>query len=219
MKGLAYQARGDVCLQETTKFDEIVLVPVESLRPTQMAVGMRAVTSKRRKIESRVSNPKRARKVLSSKPIPAVKGPGGELFMIDHHHFGLALWQAEFDCAYARIIDDRSAMAPDDFWQSMEADNCLYPFDEGGQRVEPSKLPIWLHALRHDPYRDLAWEVRESGGFRKVRVPFAEFRWANYFRDRIALSLVRRNYKAAFDVALDLCRTNAASRLPGFVAR
>ena len=157
--------------------------------------------------------------MLSGKPIPTVKGPGGELFMIDNHHFGLALWQAEVDHAYARILDDRSDLAPETFWRSMESDGCLYPYDESGRRVEPAHLPIWLHALRHDPYRDLAWVVREAGGFRKVRVPFAEFRWANFFRERIALRLVRHDHDAAVNSAMALCRCPQANGLPGYVAR
>ena len=197
---------------------DVVVVPVEALRPTQMAVGMRAVTFKRRKFESRVTHRKQARKVLSDKPIPTVRGPGGELFMIDNHHFGLALWQAEVDRAYARIIDDRSGLDVDQFWRSMEADGCLYPYDEDGRRIDPSRLPIWLHALRHDPYRDLAWAVREAGGFRKVRRPFAEFHWANYFRGHIALSTVRRNHEMAVRRALKICRLPGAAQLPGYLS-
>lgn len=194
----------------------LVRVPLESLRPTQMAVGMRSVSRKRRKLESRVGKHKQIEKILISRPIPAVRGPGGALFIIDHHHFGLALWQAEVESAYAHVIDDISRLSPAAFWRRMEADGRLYPYDEAGQRIEPSLLPTWLHALRHDLFRDLAWDVREAGGFQKVAVPYAEFRWANFFRERIALSTLRRDHKNALRKALKLCRSKDAAHLPGY---
>lgn len=215
-------ARGDVKHDSSSPVraggrGKLLEVPIEQLRPTQMAVGMRAVTYKRKKFERRVTNKREVEDVLSRRPIPAVRGPGGELYIIDNHHFGLALWQADVKTAFARVIDDRSAMSTAAFWRHMEAKGRLYPFDEEGARVAPSRLPTWLHALRHDPYRDLAWEVREAGGFAKVAVPYAEFRWANYFRERIAPRLVRRDYDTAIEKAMHLCTDRAARHLPGFI--
>ena len=207
------------CGAEATQSDrhKPIQVQIESLRPTQMAVGMRSVKFKRRRLESRSA--KSIRKFLNGRPIPAVCGPGGELFIIDNHHFGLALWHAEVDGAYARIIDDKSALSPAAFWKRMEIEGRLYPYDEEGRRVAPDRLPLGLHELRHDPYRDLAWEVREAGGFVKSKVPYAEFRWANFFRESIGLSTVRRNYDAAIDRAMKLCRSKEAASLPGYIGR
>lgn len=181
-----------------------------------MAVGMRSVKFKQRKLQDRGS--RRIEKVLRSRPIPAVRGPGGELYIIDHHHFGLALWHSDVDGVYARVIDDKSRCSPFSFWRRMEAEGRLYPFDEDGRRIDPRHLPIQLHELRHDPYRDIAWEVREAGGYHKSAVPYAEFRWANFFRERISLRTVRRNYEAAVDTAMTLSRGRAAASLPGYVA-
>ncbi len=175
---------------------------------------MRAVKWKRRKLEARTA--KRFQKVLTAKPIPTVRGPGGELFMVDHHHFGLALWQSGVESAYVRLIDDASDLDAVAFWRHMETTGRLYLFDEDGHRVPPTCLPTWLHALRHDPYRDIAWTVREAGGFAKAPEPYAEFRWANFFRERIDISTVRRNYDTAVDKAMRLSRSKAASHLPGF---
>jgi hypothetical protein len=197
--------------------EEIRLVPIEHLRPTQMAVGMRAVTYKRRKLECAIGSRKRIEKLLGKRPIPAVSGPGGELFIVDHHHFGLALWQAEIQVAYARIIDDLSDVGTEQFWTRMEAVGRLYPFDENGERVAPSRLPTWLYALRHDPYRDLAWAAREDGGFAKASTPYAEFRWADFLRARIPLNLLRRDWEAATDRAVKLCHSRAAAHMPGYV--
>ena len=195
-----------------------VRVPLEELRPTQSAVGMRAVAKKRARVEQRASESKRLEKFLGKRPIPSVLGPGGELFMIDHHHLGLALWQAEVESAFVFIIEDLSVLPVAAFWREMEAKGRLYPFDEAGRRIRPSRLPVRLGGLRADPYRDLAWSVREAGGYDKVARPYSEFEWADYFRGRITEAALARDYDAAVQRAVRLARKKTASRLPGYRA-
>ena len=192
-----------------------LLVALDSLHPTQVTVGMRAVKHMRLRLES--LGEKAVRKILTRRPIPAVKGPGGALFIIDHHHLGLALWHAEIDSAFASIVDDKSNLAASAFWRRMESDGRQHPFDEDGYRVPMGSLPVGLHELRHDPYRDLAWEVRKAGGFKKSRIPYAEFRWAKFFREHIAASTVRRNPDAAFERAIRLSQSRSAVTLPGYI--
>ena len=139
--------------------------------------------------------------------------------MIDNHHFALALWQASQHQVNVGILDDFSHLPPALFWQQMEANGWLYPYDEQGSRIDPSRLPLWLHALRHDPFRDLAWEVREAGGFAKVGVPYAEFQWANYFRRHFSLQEIRGDYRKAVKKAISLCASDNAHSLPGFCGR
>ena len=191
-----------------------MMVPLESLRPTQVTVGMRAVKHMRLRLEN--LGPKAVRKILARRPIPAVKGPGGALFIIDHHHLGLALWHAQVESACACVIDDKSGLAPGAFWRRMELEGKLHPFDEDGRRVPVAALPVGLHELRHDPFRDLAWEVRKAGGFRKSRIPFAEFQWARFFRERIAMSTLRRDPDGAFEKAIRLSLSRSAAELPGY---
>lgn len=193
------------------------IIRIEQLRPTQMAVGMRAVTFKRRKLEHRATKRRPLKKLALERAIPAIRGPGGEVFMVDNHHFGLAMWQAEQRKAQVVILGDLAHLSNDEFWSQMESSGLLYPFDESGNRVDPEELPLWLHSLRHDPFRDLAWSVREAGGFRKVRVPFVEFRWANYFRNHIPLECLRDSYSSAVRKAMKLSRSSDAKRLPGYV--
>ncbi len=190
--------------------------PLDALRPTQMAVGMRSVTRKLHKIEKRADKPKKLEKTLSKRPIPAVYGPGGSLFMVDHHHFGMALCLADLECAYVRVVADASDFSRAAFWKRMETDGRLYPYDEFGERIPAWRLPRSLSGLRHDPFRDLAWDVREADGFSKVAEPYAEFQWANYFRKHISTSMLRRDPKSALREALKLCRSRDASRLPGY---
>lgn len=203
----------------SSRKDERLLLPIASLRPTQAAVGMRAVEVKRRKLERRLGRSKKILQYLGERPIPSVLGPGGELFIVDHHHLSLALLQAEVTEAFVQVIDDLSQLPRTAFWQQMEAAGRLHPFDEAGRRMLPSRLPRRLTALRHDPYRDLAWSVREAGAFEKSLEPYSEFRWAAFFRTRIAPHTLKQNYDAAVTKAIRLTRHADAAGLPGFVGR
>lgn len=194
-----------------------ILMPLHELRPTQVAVGMQAVKCQRRKLEKRAGQQRRLNDILERRSIPAVLGPGGDLYMIDRHHFALALWQSAIEHAFAHIIDDLSDLQPSMFWRRMESSGRLFPFDETGRRVPPRCLPRSLDALRHDPFRDLAWHVREAGGFEKSPLPFAEFRWAMFFRKKITPSCASVTPEAAFKRAMKLSRSKAAAHLPGYL--
>jgi len=39
--------------------------------------------------------------------------------------------------------------------------------------------------MKFDPYRSLAWIMREHHGYLKSNAPFSEFRWADFFRKRV----------------------------------
>ena len=196
----------------------IILVPLNQLRPTQGAVGMRAVARKRAKVEKRVRAGNQVERYLEQRPIPIVLGPGNQLFMIDHHHLGMALWQAEIETAVTIVIEDFSVLPAAVFWRRMEAGGWLYPFNEDGQRIPPSKLPARIKGLRPDSFRDLASSVRDAGGYHKSSTAYAEFEWADFFRARIAHRLVDRDYDAAVRKARRLSRTREARDLPGFIA-
>lgn len=180
---------------------------------------MRAVANKRERVERRAQERKRLERYLGKRPIPSVLGPGGELFMIDHHHLGLALWQAEVETVFVSIIEDWSVLPVATFWQQMEAQGRLHPFDAEGRRIKPQRLPLRLGGLRADPYRDLAWSVREAGGYDKVTKPYSEFEWAAYFRVRIGERAIARDYEAAVSRAVQLAHSKDAARLPGYRAR
>jgi hypothetical protein len=136
--------------------------------------------------------------------------------MIDRHHLGLALWHAEIDRARVQIVRDLSDLPRRTFFARMERLGFLHPFDERGRRIDASDLPIRLDELRADPYRDLAWSVREAGGFLKSQRPFAEFQWAAFFRPRITRSALRDDYDQAVRKATRMARMRAAQHLPGW---
>lgn len=198
---------------------KLLSVPIEDLRPTQMAVGMRAVAAKREKVERRARSGRKLRRFLEDRPIPAVYGPADDLFILDHHHLSLALLKSEVEEAFVRVVGDFSHLPRKRFLQRMSALGLLHAYDGHGRPVCPTELPESLSKLRSDPYRDLAWSVREAGGFAKTGRPYAEFRWADFFRTRIPRSTVRRDFDYAHDRAMWLARSREASRMPGYTGR
>jgi hypothetical protein len=184
-----------------------------------MAVGMRAVDAKREKVERRARSNRKLRRFLEDRPIPAVLGPNDDLFIIDHHHLSLALLKSDVEEAFVKVVGDLSALRRKRFLQEMAYLGLLHAYDGHGRAVCPTKLPERLDELRGDPYRDLAWSVREAGGFAKTGKPYAEFRWADFFRSRIPRSSVRRDFDYAHDRAMWLARSREAVRMPGYIGR
>jgi hypothetical protein len=177
---------------------------------------MKAVAAKREKVERRADSSKEIVRYLEKRPIPAVRGPGQAYYIIDHHHLSMALHQSEVTEAFVRVIGDLSRLSRTEFWRHMARRGCLHPYDHHGQRIHPSALPDAIYHLKRDAHRDLAWSVREAGGFNKSNEPYAEFRWANFYRIRIPRTSVLRDFEYAHDRAMMLARSEAAAYLPGF---
>jgi hypothetical protein len=198
---------------------KLLSVPLQELRPTQFTVGMRAVAAKKEKVERRARNLRKLRRFLEDRPIPAIRGANDDLFIIDHHHLSLALLKSDVEEAFISVVGDFSHLSRKRFFQKMAGMGMLHAYDADGRPVPPTQLPQSLEELRCDPYRDLAWSVREAGGFAKTRKPYAEFRWADFFRTRIPRSTVRRDFEYAHDRAMWLARSREAARMPGYVSR
>lgn len=192
-----------------------ILVPLEDFRPTQMAVGMRAVAAKREKLERRARSRKRLRRFVEKNPAPAVIGPDDAYYIIDRHHLSLALWQNDIEDAFVRVVGDLSHLPRGRFLDRMAKAGFLHAFDADGRSACPSRLPRSLDALDADIYRDLAWSVRRAGGFAKTGAPYAEFHWANLFRRQISADLVRHDFKRAHQIAMRIASGPAARAMPG----
>ena len=82
------------------------LCDLRSLRPLQGAVGMGEVLEKRAKIEKKTEKAKRH---LAADPIKVVRGPGGRLFVTDHHHDALAWLMAGISSGVCSIEADASS--------------------------------------------------------------------------------------------------------------
>ena len=70
--------------------------------------------------------------------------------------------------------------------------------------------------MKDDPYRSLAGELRNVGGFAKDALPFAEFAWADFFRSRIKAKTIEGNFDDALDKAMVQAKSSEASYLPGW---
>jgi hypothetical protein len=194
-------------------------VPLAEIRPTQMAVGMRSVEAKRRKIRRTVDSPRKLRRYLEKRLVPAVLGPSDAYYIIDHHHLSLALLQSDVDEVFVRVVGDLSDMPKRAFFDAMAALGWLHAYDSRGRTVCPTRLPSSLAQLRPDSYRDLAWSVRKTGGFIKTTVPFSEFAWANFFRRHIPESTLTRDFGLAHERAMQLASSYRARHLPGTLYR
>lgn len=188
---------------------------VLSLRPTQFALGMKEVEAKVKKLKK--MTPKQRKRYLSDRPVQVVVGPNDIHYIIDHHHLVRSCWEAGIKKVPIDVKSDLSQLGEKDFWHVMQASHWMHPFDQfGAGGYKPKLFPLDVRGMADDPYRSLAWAVREAGGFEKVFVPFSEFKWANYFRKKIDIEDIRYAFEAALKKALKVSKNKSASSLPGY---
>ena len=184
------------------------------LRPTQMTAGFAEVALKRR--EWATLSKKERKQLLQSHWFPAVFGPRGRHYIVDHHHLGLALHEEGVEQVKLAILDDLSYLAPTVFWRVMEQRNWVHPFDETGQRRPYTDIPTRITDLRDDPHRSLAGMLRTAGGYAKDASPFAEFLWADYLRPNVSRAQIRKDIALALREAQGLAKSPLARYLPGW---
>ena len=93
-------------------------VPVAELRPTQMTVGFREVEIKRR--QWREADEDARAKLLRRHVVPAVIGPKGRYYIVDHHHFTKALLDEKAPLIAIYIVADLEDLAKDEFWAFLD---------------------------------------------------------------------------------------------------
>jgi hypothetical protein len=190
---------------------------------------MKQVTYMKNRI---ADHPKHARRRLEEDPIKVVAGVGGQLFIIDHHHTAEAWLGAKTEWvanALCKIVNSEKGLPPefkteDEFWAALKAASLVRLKNESGVEVDTSQLPKTLEAMADDPYRSLAWFVRQKGGFCKSPREFAEFAWADWFRSK-SLTLEIQNLpsdpndkNATVDEAVEMAHSSEAESLPGYSA-
>lgn len=191
-------------------------VSVNLLRPTQIAVGGRLVRQKRKDLRGLAKKPQELVDYILIHPISVVIGPAHAAYIIDHHHLGLALLQERFKTAPVLVEADLSDHGPAAFWAEMRRKAWVYPFDRRGKERPISDIPQDLEAMQDDPYRSLAGFVRQKGGFTKTRKPYAEFRWADYFRPLISPNQVSQKFRQSVKRGIELAAHPNAAHLPGY---
>jgi hypothetical protein len=159
---------------------------------------------------------KRRRIEIEHHVFPAVLGPGGSYFIVDHHHLGVALLEEGIDEVFVTVLDDLSWLKPSVFWRTMEFRSWSHPYDSRGLRRDYRDMPPGLSQLEDDPYRSLAGLVRAAGGFAKDQAPFVEFLWADFFRQHIAARTLKKNLRRATRAGIRLAQSSEARYLPGW---
>jgi hypothetical protein len=191
---------------------------VHELRPTQFALGMVEVSTKREKLLKMSENERD--EYLHDHKVPIVLCRQGQAHLIDHHHLVRACWEAGVHHVVTEVKEDLSHLSDDAFWKAMVERNWTHLFDQlGNGPHEPHHLPVDIRGLADDPYRSLAWAVREAGVFEKSPEPFCEFRWADFFRKRLQIPRTENGFDKVFEAAKKLAIAPEARHLPGFKGR
>lgn len=189
-------------------------VTIESLRPTQISVGMHEVNEKRAELSKRKQ--KKIGTFLGTHMIPVVLGPKKRHYVIDHHHLALALHKEGFSDVLVSVVSDLSALEPEAFWTVMDHRNWVYPYDSNGKRRDIAAIPKSVTGLTDDPFRSLAGALRRVGGFAKDTTPYSEFLWADFLRRNMKRREVEKNFAAALKKAVRLAKAPDAAYLPGW---
>jgi len=219
-------------------------VRVSKLKPTQNAVGFDEVNDKIARYSAK--SKEELRDYLLVHSVPVIIGNGGNFYLTDHHHMANALWktaegknEAGIDSKNARVVVtvqyNRRDLMGYHFWKEMQTLRLVYLFDnDGGGPIRPKDLCGHIRDLANDPYRSLAWAVRQRYGYAKSPHAFAEFLWANFFRIRIVIDnwilkdkiregdvligdLPEEQRKEIIDEAMYLARSSEAACMPGYL--
>src|ERR1700743_1856955 len=189
-------------------------IPILSLRPTQMTVGMREVKEKRKRW--REQKKKKRAEALGKHMIPVVRGPDKRYYVVDHHHLARALHDEGVADILVTVIGDLSMVEKEAFWGVMDNKRWVYPYDAKGERRHFNDLPKSIEELKDDPFRSLAGELRRAGGFAKDTTRFSEFLWADFLRRKMPRKGVEENFEKALEKALALAKAKDAVYLPGW---
>jgi hypothetical protein len=189
-------------------------VAIKALRPTQITVGFREVREKRRQWREQAGD--KGSEFLGRHMIPVVWGPKGQHYIVDHHHLCRALHEEGVEHILVNVVADLRTLKRREFWIFLDNRDWRHPYDAEGARRDFDAVPGSVAAMRDDPYRSLAGELRRAGGYAKDITPFSEFIWADFLRRRVKPKLVADNFPAALTKALKLAKDEAANYLPGW---
>jgi hypothetical protein len=183
------------------------------LRPTQMTVGKAEVAEKRAEWEK--LNKKKRKEMLAEHWFPGVLGPKNQVYIVDHHHLGLALLEEKVKEVPVMIQRDFSWLEPAVFWHTMEFNRWAHPYNEQGLREQYDAIPTRLSDMRDDPFRTLAARVRYEGGYSKDATPYSEFLWADFYRRHMKLKEGRITPKLMKEAML-YAHAHDTAYLPGW---
>src|SRR6516165_5518315 len=123
-------------------------VPIESLRPTQITVGMREVEEKRKRL--RKQKPQKIGSFIGHHMIPVVLGPKKRHYVIDHHHLSLALHKEGLRDVLITVVLDLSALDIDAFWTVLDHKSLVLSLRRAGPPPGFCRHPEDSHAVEAD---------------------------------------------------------------------
>ena len=120
---------------------------LDTLRPTQLTLGFYQVHEKM-DVSGQPREPAAMRKFLRDHCIRTIAGPGGALYIADHHHWARAWLELGWRTAPVRIDTDLSDLSPGAFWKKMRALGHVHPVDEHGKYLDVDALPATVMGMR-----------------------------------------------------------------------
>lgn len=102
------------------------------LRPTQFAVGM--VQVRQKMAETRGVCTAEPYDFMEKRAIAVVRGPRGQLHVIDHHHWARAWIELGIERAPVQVKMDFRDLDDIDFLAAMLERGWLHPFNERGEK-------------------------------------------------------------------------------------
>ena len=196
---------------------ELKRIDLGDLRPTQMTAGFKEVAAKRKSWSNLTGDA--AHKAMSQEFFPAVKGPKKKFFILDRHHAALALLAEKSVAVQVGVVKDLSGLSETSFWIFLDHYSWTHCYDAKGRRRPLAEIPKRFEDITDDPYRSLAGELRDAGGFSKIDLPFLEFLWANYLRECVPKRLLKSSPEQALKEAMSMASSKNASHLPGWCGK
>jgi uridine kinase len=186
--------------------------PIDEIYPSQSSLGFLALSNKSDLIDTIVRetalNPERASDLtnyLIDNPVPLIDVDQREV-ATDHHHLVVALRNKGIREVLTTPTDPATVDPERLEW------------------IRSQPTPLTFAALRNDPMRSLASMVRDLGYVKKTGEPHEEFRWADYYRDRLkdehqivvseAMLLSTDDRRRIVDLAIAMARVRVPARCP-----
>lgn len=200
---------------------ELKKTRILDLKPMQIPAGMLEVQQKARDV--RDMKEKEAEAWLKDGSVPVLEDYKNRKRPVDHHHEARAAWEADRDEVYThRYFDDEmhariKALPREQYYAVTKAMGLFYDRDQfGAGPHDPNHLPEDVRGMADDPFRSVAWQVRKRGGYDKTATPFAEFMWAQFFRERVKTYPTKADFEQTVLEAMKLAHDSAAKDLPGW---
>ncbi|MFJ1259775.1 ParB-like protein [Cupriavidus sp. CuC1] len=188
---------------------------IKALHPTQLTLGMHHV---RQKMDASRAHVATFEEFMERRPVKAVLGPNGQLYIIDHHHWARAWLELGKEQTPIVVVRDLHKLGKRAFWQRISELGDVHPYDEHGVRRSISALPPTVEGMIDDPYRSLAAFARNAGGYRKPKCAYADFQWVAFFRKHVKGDLrTIHGFAQALADATRLARSRTARKLPGYL--